>query len=68
MCVALLVSEIMFSLRAGTNHFGPVRYTCIHSHIILAGTNGLKCRDRVQTGVETGIETVVDHVETIETA
>ena len=44
------------------------RDTCIHSHTMLAGANGLKCRDRVQTGVETGVEIIVNHEETVETA
>ena len=35
---------------------------------MLAGANGLRCRDRVQTGVETGVETAVNYVETVETA
>ena len=35
---------------------------------MLAGANGLRCRDRVQTGVETGVETAVNYIETVETA
>jgi len=44
------------------------RDTCVRSHTMLAGANGLRCRDRVQTGVETGVETAVNYVETVETA